>query len=284
MLGLPAVFWLNLEAHYRSQLQKAREENELQGEINFAKRLPYAEMAELQWVERVSNDVEQVRLLRKFFEVARLEIIDDLDVFGDFLSQDGMERERYSLLAWLQQAKHLAPQTSLNRINRRKLRSLFSSIRELTGQKPEVFCPSLRDMLVDCGISLVFLPALGDLDFDCISFKAGKKQVLGITLGDKSSDTFWMQLLGELYGLMVDAKETYALTEEVRQELRDILVPRQAYDTFVGRGHFAREAILAFVKEEGLDAGLVAACLQEDGKITEAQYQELQTIYHLEAC
>ena len=62
VLGLPASFWLNLEAIYREKLLKVDTENEMDADIKIAKDLPYYEMAKNGWVPDAQK-VEDLSLI-----------------------------------------------------------------------------------------------------------------------------------------------------------------------------------------------------------------------------
>lgn len=47
VLGISAQFWLNLEAIYREDLEKVKQENEMTADIQTAKKFAYTEMSRL---------------------------------------------------------------------------------------------------------------------------------------------------------------------------------------------------------------------------------------------
>ena len=82
VLGIPAQFWNNLEAIYQEKLIKAKEENDLDEDIELAKHFPYSEMANHGWVPKATRVQDKVMNLRKFFEVARLPFLESQPVLG----------------------------------------------------------------------------------------------------------------------------------------------------------------------------------------------------------
>ena len=50
VLGIPAKFWNKLEATYREKLIKANAENEMDADIEIARKMPYNEMVKYGWV------------------------------------------------------------------------------------------------------------------------------------------------------------------------------------------------------------------------------------------
>lgn len=107
VLGVPASFWMNLEAIYREKLQKVKEENSLEEDAKLASEFPYTEMVELGWVPDVSDVSEKVFELRKFFEVAHLDLATEgkLAPGISYYQQQSSEESPYILLAQAQKDK-----------------------------------------------------------------------------------------------------------------------------------------------------------------------------------
>lgn len=77
VLGVPAIFWENLESLYREALIKVEEENQTELDTKIAKKLPCSDMVRYDWIPPSKNSYEGVSNLRKFFEVSRFQLIDN---------------------------------------------------------------------------------------------------------------------------------------------------------------------------------------------------------------
>lgn len=99
VLGAPASFWNGLEAGYREDLQRVKQERLEAEESACAGKYPYEQMAKAGWVKKTQNPHEKVHALRKFFEVVRLRDIPKF--FPDVPAQEteGDEERYYGLLA-----------------------------------------------------------------------------------------------------------------------------------------------------------------------------------------
>lgn len=80
VLGVPAKFWLNLEAIYREKLRKVEAENSMEKDEAIAQQFPYAEMAKYNWTPATRNINEKVINLRKFFGVVDLALLENNQV------------------------------------------------------------------------------------------------------------------------------------------------------------------------------------------------------------
>ena len=106
VLGVPAQFWSGLESIYREKLVKATSERDMDADIELAKKFPYNEMSKNDWVPKTSQSKEKVINLRKYFEVVRLDLIQDtlpLD-FGETFSQIMKQTDYRIVCEWAQKA------------------------------------------------------------------------------------------------------------------------------------------------------------------------------------
>ncbi len=288
VLGLPAQFWCNLESIYREKLARVKEENEMDADIEIAKKMPYKEMAKNGWVDNVARWPERVISLRKHFETAQLVLLKEPLVSGIACRRLAKtEKSDYALMAWAQQAKLEARNISTKPINVDKLIGEMPSIRQMTIMEPQVFCPKLFGLLAECGIAIVFLPHIGGSFLHGATFLDGNKIVLGLTVRGKDADRFWFSLFHELahilYGHIgnptgpTDEEETCA-----DEYAKNILIPEQQYRKFLEQGELSKYSVSEFADKIGIDAGVVVGRLQREGYIKYSMYNELKTKYAIE--
>ena len=199
VLGLPAQFWCNLESIYREKLVKVNEENAMEYDMEIAKKMPYNEMAKNGWVEETSKLSERVINLRKFFEVAQLNLLkENLVPCIACRKLSISEKSDYALIAWAQKAKLEARKIVTQPIDIKSLKKHLSEIRKMTMMEPKDFCPMLIDILSRCGVAIVFLPHIGGSFLHGATFYDDNKIVLGLTVRGKDADKFWFSMFHEL--------------------------------------------------------------------------------------
>lgn len=201
ILGVPAYFWNNLEAYYRERVIQAQEENDMDADIELAKKVPYAEIVKLGWVAPTRKPVERVKNLRRYFEVARLKVLEKLGmprIAYRKLGKNNNDDFDYVLATWVQKARLLARDIEVSPINLQKLSSYIPKIRQLTSEAPEIFCQKIESILAECGIAIVFLAHLKGSFLHGASFIEGKKIVIGLTVRGSYADKFWFSLFHEL--------------------------------------------------------------------------------------
>ena len=287
VLGIPAKVWNNLESIYQDKVVRAIAENDLVADIELAKCIPYKEMVAYSWVEPTNDVKEKVYMLRRFFEVAKLEALGSLRIPGIAFRRSGIsESSDYALAAWAQKARIEARSIDTERINLKRLDGLIPEIREMTTRNPEVFCPQLTQLLAACGIAVVFLPHVGGSFLHGASFYDGDHIVMGLTVRGRYADKFWFSLFHELChilkGHIADPSVT---TEEQEYEAdafaRDVLIPNDMYQDFVESQSFGKDSIMDFSKKAGIDPGIVVGRLQKEKYIQYSWHNDLKTQYQI---
>ena len=287
VLGVPAVFWENLEALYRETLIKVEEENQMEADAEIAKKLPCSDMVKNGWISSSKNSYDKVVILRKFFEVSTLQLINNPAInriaCRRFSSGD---KSDYSLLAWAQQAKIEARNCNTAPINISGLKKVIPTIRSMSVSSPEIFCPELRNLFSDNGIALIFLPHIKDSALHGASFYDGKKIVVGLTVRGKYADKFWFSLFHEIahiiYGHIGQANGT-SDDDEKKADLfaRETLVPSESLQSFVQDRIFTAGALIQFANSINIDVGILVGRLQHDGIIRHNQFNNLKRQYIL---
>ena len=285
VLGAPAIFWENLESLYREALIKVEEENQLESDTEIVKHLPYSDMIKYEWIPSSKNPYEKVGNLRKFFEVSRLQLIDDPAINHIACRRfSSGEKSDYALLAWAQKAKIEARNCETKEINISGLKKVIPEIRSMSTLPPEVFCHKLTKLFSDNGIALIFLPHIKSSALHGASFYDGKKIVVGLTIRGKYADIFWFSLFHEIahiiYGHIGQANGT---SEDDEKEAdffaREALIPSEDLKLFVQNGVYNTDSLKLFAEHIGIDTGILVGRLQHDGIVKYNQFNNLKTKY-----
>lgn len=287
VLGMPAQFWSNLEAGYRTDLVKVRQENELDKEKNFVVRLGYATLSKLKWVPQTTNIKDKVFNLRTFFEVASLSLIES-EKFTDnvaFRKLKNTDKSELLALAWCQKARIEARNQDLEKLDLDKLSKKLEVLKRLaSGVSPDVL--SMRKVLNDCGIAMVILPQLKGSGIHGASFAVGKKVVLGLSDRRKTADIFCFSFFHELgHVLHGDFYRCGDLTKEDENQAdkfaSELLISPENYSLFVKEADYSKDAIISFAEKESIDPGIVVGRLQKEGKINYSIHNDLKHQFQL---
>lgn len=287
VLGVPAKFWNNMESIYREKLIKVKNENEMDVDERLAKQFPYNEMSKFGWVPKARDSKEKVINLRKYFEVAKLQLLENKQITRIACRRLGItEKSDLALMAWAQEAKIEARDMETAPINIKALDSVSKQIRGMTLQKPVIFCPKLKALLAECGIALVFLPHLKGSFLQGASFVDGRKIVVGLTARGKDADKFWFSLFHEIAHIVLghvwcpdgtcesDEKDADAWS-------RDRLIPVDSYEKFISGNNISEEKVCLFASEIGIAPGIVVGRLQNEGCIEYSMMNRLKEHYEI---
>lgn len=289
VLGVPASFWNNLESIYREKLTRVVVEQELERDIELAAAFPYPKMAALGWIAAARKAEEKAINLRRFFEVAKLDLLDGLRIPGIAYRKTGTnETSDYSLAAWAQKARIEARKYKTAPINISKLEQELPRIREMTDKDPEVFCNKLIYLFAECGIVLVFLPHIGESFLHGASFYDGNHIVMGLTVRGRDADKFWFSLFHEIcHVIRGHISELNGSNKEQEDEAdtfaRDILISPEQYEVFIRANCFSKDCIITFAYRIGIAPGIVLGRLQKENYIPYNRYNELKVKYQI-AC
>lgn len=287
VLGLPASFWLNLEAIYREKLLKVDTENEMDADIKIAKDLPYNEMAKNGWVPDAQKVEDRVIYLRKFFEVVRLGLLKENLIPGIACRRQSVtEKADLALVAWAQKAKLEARNIATAPIDLKTLTKSIPSIRAMTRMDPSLFCPKLTELLASCGIALVFLPHIDGSFLHGATFYDKNKIVIGLTVRGRDADKFWFSLFHEIAHILLGhIGQVGGTTDEDESAAdrfaKDTLIPMMDWREFTARRPFSRAAINNFADHIGIDAGIVVGRLQKDNYVNYSWYNDMKTKYEI---
>lgn len=287
VLGLPARFWLNLEAIYREKLQKIEAEKNMDDDIAIAKNLPYNEMAANGWLPETQKKEERVLNLRRFFEVVRLGLLNVNLIPGIACRRQAItEKADYALISWAQKAKIEARNIQTSQIDLNSLLNNIPVIRAMTKKSPDDFCDELCSILANCGIALIFLPHIDGSFLYGATFYDKNKIVIGLTVRGKDADKFWFSLFHEIAHILLGhINQPNGTTEEdeeaANKYAREVLIPQEAFDAFVANQNFTEDSMSDFSDKIGIDVGIVVGRLQKEGYIQYNWYNELKTKYEI---
>ncbi len=287
VLGVPASFWSNLEAIYREKMLKAESENKMDADIEIAKKFPYAEMVQFNWVPKTTDPKEKVIHLRKFFEVVDLTLLGNNQLMPIACRRLAVtEKSDLALMAWSQEARIRAREIITEPINVKELIEKISYIRELTTLHPESFCPRLKKCLADCGIALVFLPHLKGSFLHGATFIDGNKIVTGLTARGKDADKFWFSLFHELAHIVLGhIGKLNGISREDEESAdkwaRDVLIENEAFEDFRSSGDYSQQSIIRFADEQKIAPGIVVGRMQTEGLLGYSMMNQLKEKYEI---
>ena len=285
--------WLNLQNAYDVKVAEILEQKELEegSEKEICEMIDFKYFKEEGYVSDKRYSLkEKIIELRKILGVASLE---NLTHFNHLVSyRNTREFTTKSIVnsnIMLELASKKARDTTTTKLNRKKLERNLSALRKLTRQDLEVFPQRLYDILLDCGVVLVGLPALPNANLNGATKKfSNGSALLLLTDRNKVSDIFWFSLFHEIGHILENEfssddenSEAYRRSEErADQFAKDLLIRPEDYQTFIKKGNFDKSDILDFAEEIDIHPSVVLGRLQNEGILSFDRFRELKEKYY----
>ena len=285
--------WLNLQNAYDVKVAEIVEQKELEegSEKEICEMIDFKYFKEEGYVtDKRYSLKEKIIELRKILGVASLE---NLTSFNHLVSyRNTREFTTKSIVnsnIMLELASKKARDKTTTKLNRRKLERSLPVLRKLTRQNPEVFPQCLYDILLDCGVVLVGLPALPNANLNGATKKfSNGSALLLLTDRNKASDIFWFSLFHEIGHILENDfssdegnSESYLRSEEQADQFaKDFLIRPEYYQSFVEKGNFDKTDILRFSEEIDIHPSVVLGRLQNEGILGFDRFRELKENYY----
>ncbi len=273
VLGVPAVFWINLERNY--QLTKARlaEDERFAKEIALTKHYPYSDLARHGCVKSTRKSVDRVRELVKFFGVNSLSAVElpDCEFRVAMRSRPAPE----SLAAWLRMGDLASRGVNTGLYNADLLTSMIPDFRALTLSESGDWSNRLKSLCAKAGVVVVYVPHLTkSFAHGATRWISPTKALIQLSLRGVYADVFWFSFFHELghivkhgkrevfieiQGAAVNPKEA-----EADAFAADALVPKTQYTEFTRRGVFDEHAVRKFAASVKIHPGIVVGRLHHD--------------------
>lgn len=272
--GTPAAFWNNLEARYREQLAKLKQQAELERDLDWLKCVPVAELQSRKVVSEAKDKVLQLREVLGFFGVSGVK------AWHDFWSRPTAAARKSKCYesspgptaVWLRLGQLKARQIDCEPFSKSRFQVALRAIRSLTPGEPEEFVPEMTRLCAQSGVAVTLVPELKKAPWSgAAEWLAPDKAMILLNLRGKWEDRFWFTFFHEAGHILLDSKKerhiddgkTYANDPaETRADefASEILIPGKHNDR-IKSVRAARE-ITQIAKDLGIAPGIVAGRFQ----------------------
>lgn len=269
--GIPARFWNNLEANYREQLEKIKQLEELNKNIDWLKTIPVGELQKRGLISKTSNQNKQLRDILKFFRVSSVSAWEKIWTDPKVAARRSVCFESIPghAAAWIRQGELEAQKIKCAPYNKDRFREAIAQIRFLTVETPSKFIPEMTKLCAAAGVALAFVPEMKKVPWNgATTWLQPKKAMILMTLRGKGEDKFWFSFFHEAGHVLNDNKKNLYINDESDDpaEIRanefsaKILFPGNSREIIPSLTSKAK--ILLFAKEIGLSPGIIAGQFQ----------------------
>jgi len=285
VFGLKARVWTNLETQYQERLLREAEHAGASVHADWARKFPYAQMATLGWVPKVSDAAKKAVNLIRFFGVSDPDcwkkVYVDKDLGLAFRRSPKTSNKAEVISAWLRKGELKSRDIVVPEYDASKFRDALDEIRTLTHEEPEVFIPKIEQLCAAAGVVYVFVSQLPSLGISGIMRWIGKRPIIQQCLRFKTNDQFWFTFFHEAAHVLQARKKLIFMegqglnSEEKKWEddadrfAGELLIPEAKYQRFIGQhDKISKSAIRSFAIDIDLHPGVVAGRVMHDGLLS----------------
>lgn len=287
VIGPSAQFWMNLEVSYQLDKTRLKEQADFKADLETLKIIPYKNMSDLGWVEDTGDKNQRVRNLRDFFGVARLSLIQKS--YGVAFRKHKQKKaiSDLNVLAWLRKAELEGRSIEVEKISRRKLKTLIPRFRALTMEAPSVFYPEMQKLCAQCGVALVLVESLPKTYICGATMWRKDKAIMALSVRGKRADIFWFTFFHELAHLINHKKKDFHISYENEEDEADqmagnYLIPDKLYQKFLAEYPYEdKKAIIDYALKIGIAAHILVGRMLHDKLIDYQYYSDLRPSFEI---
>jgi HTH-type transcriptional regulator / antitoxin HigA len=287
--GTPARLWNRLEADYRSDLERLRQQRDLAASAAWLAEMPVRELLRLGVLPPEPADkASRVEQVLSFFGVASVEAWDD--VYGSmacaFRQSKAYQPKPGAVAAWLRLGELAAQDLRCAPYSKAGFSAALPELRALTVEPLEVFAPRLQKICAGHGVAVVFVEEItGARASGVTRWLTPVKALIQLSLRYRTDDHFWFTFFHEAFHVLRHSK-TDVLIEgspvadgdpreaEADRLSRDLLIPQKAATRLPHLKSTA--AVCEFADQLGIGPGIVVGRLQHDGHWLPSRGNELK--------
>ena len=277
-LGRPAHFWSNLERQYQEDKIRLADKIQLEQDLHWLDIFPINEMTKIGWIPKYRAKTQQLDALLRFFAVAtpaQWEKIWVRDLQVDFRKTENSKKDIAVISAWLRQGEIVAQNRNCAKFDKQEFQNNLAKIRSFTTEDSDVFISKLESICADCGVAIVFVPALPRLGIYGATRWLNNKYVMQLSLYLKSNDQLWFTIFHEACHIIKHSRRELFIESDGSKNETEKEADRFAQDMLIPPGHLKQflksvykptlQQIEQFACSIGIAPGIVVGRLQRDG-------------------
>ena len=295
LIGTSAQIWLNLQNRYDTYQLYLKEQEQLEEEMSYFKMIDKKFLNKLNIIEKTDKKDEILSKLCRTLKVSSLRLLEQPDIqcfYRTSIKKDETLENIVCRNVWVSLAVNIAKKQKVNEFNEEKLLNYIDKFKLFTTTSPEYFYPQLKDMLSECGVSLVILPSLKNSNINgVVKWIDPTRVMMALNTRGAYNDKFWFSFFHELKHVLQKAKRKMIIGEENVNPNYEITLEYEAdlfaKETLIASNDFEKlnsydeESVVAFAKSINIHPGIVVGRLQKENKIPYSRLNHLKEKYEI---
>lgn len=288
--GVPARYWTQLEANYRSEIARRSEMESLASRVEVLKQFPVQELIQREKMARLGDPVRQLQELLRFFGVATIDALEGVCLSGTKLrASRAFPPNEASLASWLRIAELDAQDIRVSRFDAEACEKAISDFRGLSALEGTSWFDPLQERCASVGIALVVVKELPKCRVNGATKWLGThKAMIALSLRHRRHDVAWFTFFHELGHLLRHSRKQTFVDGTGAQVSEDLELDA---DRFASRALIPPqfEALLheistpaeaeELAKRLGIDVAIVVGRLQHEHLIPYSKWNSLIRTY-----
>ncbi len=210
--GIPAKFWNETEAFYRSELARLAENKKLAAQYDLARRFPLPYLRTWKYIKAPVRDTAgTVRELLEIFRIASLSAFDASWAHSKVAYRKAalMNDKTYERATWLALGEKAANIDDLPEFDKEGLKALIPQIRALTTQPdPVAAVGEVEEWLRGVGVALCLIPPIPGFGVYGATRWINGHPVVQLSVRGKTDDQLWFTLFHELGHVLLHGQKS----------------------------------------------------------------------------
>lgn len=223
--GVPASMWNNLEAQYREQLAKIKEQSLLESDLDWLRSIPVRELIQRGAVEAAQDKAIQLREVLKFFGVSSERAWQGIWAKPAVATRRSQcfETRPGPASVWIRLGEIQAHKIDCHLFDKTKFFQAVKNIRQLTVKAPEVFVPEMIQLCSVAGVALALVPEMKKVTWHgATKWISPSKAMIILNLRGKSEDQFWFSFFHEAGHVLNDSKKDLYINDGKSKDSREL--------------------------------------------------------------
>jgi len=295
VLGIPAHFWVNLEASYQLSKARLREKSQLEEQEDWLDFFPVQELRGGGYIPKSRDKRQTVGALLKFFGVASFPALRQRqEAFIRYRITPKSKVSEGALWAWLRVGAVQARQIETAPYNQSRFLNALSDIRCLTTERAQVFFPRMLELCASAGVAFVVVKQFPKSGANGVArWLSADKAMIQLSTRRRWTDIFWFSFYHEAKHVLDREKKRTFVDQWNGQLLKginddpeaetdadrfaaDILIPPDEWAAFVASGPWSPARVRDFAQRVGIHPGIVVGRLQHEGLVGYARLNDLR--------
>jgi len=287
VLGIPAHFWVNLEASYQLSKARLREKSQLEEQEAWLEFFPVRELRARDYIPRTRDKRETVAALLRFFGVASFPALRQRqEAFIQYPITPKSKVSEGALWAWLRVGAIQARQIETAPYNHGRFLNALSDIRCLTTERAQVFFPRMIELCASAGVAFVVVKQFPKSGANgVVRWLSTDKAMIQLSTKRGWTDIFWFTFFHETKHVL-DRQKKRAFVNGINDDpdaeaaadrfAEDLLIPPDEWAAFVESEAWSHPGVRDFAHRVGIHPGIVVGRLQHKGLVGYASLNDLR--------